>query len=73
LADLFLAHKRSRVSHKGVGGLKHERSHHFVVFVRQNVAVVNVPGELNQLFFRNIKIGIGLLGFVVLSLGPSDS
>lgn len=56
-----------------VWGLHHVRSHHFVLLVMQNVAVVQKPWELHQMFFRNIVIGILLNTWIVLSFGPSDT
>lgn len=54
--------------------LHHDGSHHFIVFVSQDVAMVNVPGKLSQLIVRNVEVSTSF--FILISelrFGPSDA
>jgi hypothetical protein len=54
--------------------LHHDRSHHLVVFMPQNVAVIHVPRKFSQLIVRNVEvIIISSILFSELRFGPSDT
>ena len=60
--------------------LHHNWSHHFVIFVGENVAVVHKPWELNKLIFwyceeclARIILSLSKLLIAHMGFGPADS
>lgn len=50
----------------------HERPHHLIVLVRQNVAMVDVAREFYELVLRNLKVRVTLLIFIIASRCPAN-
>lgn len=59
-----------RVELSVVGQLEHDGSHHFVVLVEQDVAVVNEARVLSQLVNWNVERSVSNI-FSVARFGPS--
>jgi hypothetical protein len=54
--------------------LQHDRSHHFVVLMAQNVAVVDVSRKLSQLIVRHVEVSTFFcILFSEVGFGPSDA
>lgn len=53
-----------------LGRLKHDGSHHLIIFVIQNVAVVHEAWKLEHVIDGGLEVGAS---FGVIGLGPADS
>lgn len=53
--------------------LKEDRSHHGVVLVGEDVAVVDITREFHQCFFLLVEIGVELNSWIIIGLGPPYS
>ena len=58
---------------KGFGRLHHEGPHHFVVFVRQEMAVVHVSWEFQQFSLVSMEVVCSVNLRVIVSFRPTDS
>jgi hypothetical protein len=52
-----------------VGVLQHDGTHHFVVLMREDVAVVDVAGVLGEVGLGDGEVGVGLHGGVTICVG----
>lgn len=62
---------------KSIWGLHHEGPHQLIVFVVQEVAVVDVPWVFDELVLVNVEVGVrgntvGVIVVVIFCLGPPD-
>lgn len=56
-----------------LGELHHYRSHHLIVLMPQDMAVVNIPWELSQLIIRHVEVRTFLcIISCEFRFGPSD-